>query len=82
MIVLKSTNKKKHFDKGESNKNRYHLYRKFNNDAKELCPNDDERMNIILDIIYSYGGNKQFCWDTIGDLICKRLEEMNTVYTE
>ena len=72
----------KHFDKGESNKNRKFLYKKFQEEAINICPNDDERLNIILDITYGYNGNKQFCWDTIGDLICKRLEEMNTVYTE
>ena len=72
----------KHFDKGESNKNRKFLYKKFHEEAINICPNDDERLNIILDITYGYNGNKQFCWDTIGDLICKRLEEMNTVYTE
>jgi hypothetical protein len=71
-----------HFDKECSSKGRYSLYRKFNQQAKELCPDDDERLNIILDITYGYKGNKQFCWDTIGDLICNRLEEMNTVYTE
>ena len=49
---------------------------------KNICPNNDERLNIILDITYGYNGNKQFCWDTIGDLICKRLEEMNNVHTE
>ena len=47
------------------------------NAAKEICPNDDERLNIILDMCYSYKNNKQFCWDCIGDLICKRLEELN-----
>ena len=72
----------KHFDKGESNKNRKFLYKKFHEEAMNICPNDDERLNIILDITYGYNGNKQFCWDTIGDLICERLEEMNTVYTE
>lgn len=72
----------KHFDKGESNKDRKFLYKKFHEEAIKICPNDDERLNIILDITYGYNGNKQFCWDTIGDLICKRLEEMNTVYTE
>lgn len=72
----------KHFDKGESNKNRKFLYKKFHEEAMEICPNDDERLNIILDITYGYNGNKQFCWDTIGDLICKRLEEMNAVHTE
>ena len=72
----------KHFDKGESNKNRKFLYKKFHEEAMNICPHDDERLNIILDITYGYNGNKQFCWDTIGDLICKRLEEMNTVHTE
>lgn len=72
----------KHFDKGESNKDRKFLYKKFHEEAIDICPNDDERLNIILDITYGYNGNKQFCWDTIGDLICKRLEEMNTVHTE
>ena len=72
----------KHFDKGESNKNRKFLYKKFHEEAMNICPNDDERLNIILDITYGYNGNKQFCWDTIGDLICKRLEEMNTVHTK
>lgn len=71
-----------HFDKGESNKNRKFLYKKFHEEAMNICPNDNERLNIILDITYGYNGNKQFCWDTIGDLICKRLEDMNTVYTE
>lgn len=72
----------KHFDKGESNKNRKFLYKKFHEEAMNICPNNDERLNIILDITYGYNGNKQFCWDTIGDLICERLEEMNTVYTK
>lgn len=79
---IKEYKAQKHFDKGESNKNRYFLYKKFNRDAKEICENDDERLNIILDITYGYKGNRQFCWDTIGDLICKRLEEMKSVHTE
>lgn len=53
------------------------MVRIFSEKAKDICPNDDERMNIILDIVYQYNGNKQFCWDTVGDLIVKRLEGMN-----
>lgn len=79
---IREYNNQKHFDKGESNKNRYSLYKKFNQQAKDICPNDEERMNIILDITYKEKGNKQFCWDAIGDLICKRLEKMNAVHTE
>ena len=56
----------------------------FKKKAEEICPNDDERMNIILDITYGYKGNRQFCWDCIGELIIKRLEEMEeeVVYTK
>ena len=56
----------------------------FKKKAEEICPNDDERMNIILDMAYGYKGNRQFCWDCIGELIIKRLEEMEeeVVYTE
>ena len=49
----------------------------FRRRAKEICPNDDERLNIILDLCYQYRNNMQFCWDTIGDLICERLKEIN-----
>lgn len=69
----------KHFDKGESNKNRKFLYKKFHEEAMNICPNDDERLNIILDITYGYNGNKQFCWDTIGDLICERLQQIKKI---
>lgn len=69
-------------DKDTANKNRHFLYRKFHHEAKLICPNDDERMNIILDITYGHKGNRQFCWDTVGDLVCKRLEEMHAVHTE
>lgn len=44
----------------------------FKKKAEEICPNNDERMNIILDMTYGYKGNRQFCWDCIGELIIKR----------
>ena len=55
---------------------RVNMIKKFRNEAAEICPNDDERMNIILDMTYGYKGNRQFCWDCIGKLIIKRLEEL------
>jgi len=79
---VKEYKKQKHHNKGDSNRNRHYLYTKFNQKAKELCPNDEERLNIILDISYGDKGNKQFCWDCIGENIILRLEELNTVYTE
>lgn len=79
---LREYKKQKHHDKGDSNRNRRFLQRKFYQEAKELCPNDEERSNIILDITYADKGNRQFCWDCIGETIIKRLEALNNVHTE
>ena len=67
-----------------ANESRKYLCSSIKEKAKEICPNEDERMNIILDMTYGYKGNRQFCWDCIGELIIKRLEEMEeeVVYTE
>jgi hypothetical protein len=42
----------------------------------DICPNDDERLDIVLDLCYGKNSNKKFCWDMVGDLIIKRLEEL------
>lgn len=63
-------------DKTQKLDSRIYMQEYYYNAAKEICPNDDERLNIILDMCYSKKNNKQFCWDCIGDLICKRLEEL------
>ena len=65
-------------DKNDKVDGRVYMQQYFYNAAKEICPNDDERLNIILDMCYSYKNNKQFCWDCVGDLICKRLEELKS----
>lgn len=57
---------------------REHMKQHYYNTAKEICPNDEERLNIMLDMCYGYKNNKQFCWDCIGDLIIKRLEEIES----
>ena len=84
--VASYKNKQHLNDKMAANESRKHLCSYFKEKSKEICPNDDERMNIILDMTYGYKGNRQFCWDCIGELIIKRLEEMEeedkVVYTE
>lgn len=81
---IKEYKAKRSSDKEQANNNRKYLCEKFRQAAIELCPNDEERMNIILDITYGYKGNRQFCWDCIGDLLIERLEEMENenVYIE
>lgn len=42
--------------------------------AREICPNDDERRNIVLDLCYGENinkSNKEFCWIIIADIILK-----------
>ena len=81
---IKEYKSKRPTDKEQTNVNRKYLCNKFKEMARSICPNDDERMNIILDITYGYKGNRQFCWDCIGELIIKRLEDLEceNVYTE
>lgn len=63
-------------DKEDGKQNREQLKEEYYNQAKKLVPDDKERMNIILDLCYGENKNKQFCWDTIGDLICNRVKEI------
>lgn len=65
-----------YFDDEEKGNKRNNMLEKYKEKAKDICPNDDERLNIALDLCYGYKGNRQFCWDIVGDLIIKRLEEM------
>ena len=55
---------------------RQYLKNSFRKKAAELCPNDDERLNIFIDLCYEYKANKQFFWDCVGDLMINRLEEL------
>ena len=46
----------------------------FQERAKEICPNDNERRNIVLDLCYGDNNiktSKDFCWLIIADEILK-----------
>lgn len=46
----------------------------FQERAKEICPNDDERRNIVLDLCYgknSIKTCKDFCWVIISDMLLR-----------
>lgn len=66
------------FNNDEINERRGLLRREFKNKAKQICDNDEERLNITLDMCYGYKNNRQFCWDIVGDLIIKRLEDLKS----
>lgn len=56
--------------------NRDQMRKFFRNEVINVCPDSDERTDIILDICYKHGYNKQFMWDCAGKEIVKRLEKM------
>ena len=53
------------------------LKRKYKYITKQLCPDDKERLNLLLELNYTKIENNQFMWDCGGDLIIKRLQEVN-----
>ena len=55
---------------------RHQLRRFFMHEAEIACPDEDERADIILDLCYKHGYNKQFMWDCVGKTIIQRLEKM------
>ena len=49
----------------------------FQRRAEEICPNADERRNIILDLCYGDNhiqSNKEFCWMIVADIILAERE--------
>lgn len=48
----------------------------FRRNASELCPNEEDLCNIVLDIAYK-GNSKQFAWDICGEQIIKNLLAKN-----
>jgi len=52
------------------------LNRYIRQEIKEICPDEDERTDILLDLHYRHGGNNQFFWSCAGKYIIERLEKM------
>lgn len=66
----------------EKTEKRQYIKLTFRQLARELCPDGDERLNILLDLCYGEGLNRQFFWDCAGDLMIKRLEGFDEADSE
>ena len=53
------------------------LKEKYIRKCAEICPNEDELCNIVLDICYTNNNSKQFAWDICGKVFIKNLLEHN-----
>lgn len=45
----------------------------FQSECENICPNEDELCDIILDMVYKTEKSKQFAWDIVGDVMVKNL---------
>lgn len=64
-------------DKDEINVNRNMMLLKFKAMCEEICPNEKELCNILIDLCYSSSKSKQFVWDICGEIIIENLLDKN-----
>lgn len=54
---------------------RWILVQSFKMECEQICPNEDELCNIVIDLCYSSEKSKQFAWDICGKKIIQNLLE-------
>lgn len=68
---------KQRLDKDEVSVNRTMMLMKYKAKCQEICSNDKELCDIVLDICYTTNKSKQFAWDICGETIINNLLENN-----
>ena len=68
---------KQRLDKDEVTVNRNMMLLKFKSKCEEICPNEKELCDIIIDLCYSSSKSKQFAWDICGEVIIDNLLNKN-----
>ena len=68
---------KQRLDKDEVSVNRNMMLLKFKAKCEEICPNEKELCDIVIDLCYSSSKSKQFAWDICGEVIIENLLEKN-----
>ena len=53
------------------------INREFQERTQEVCSNEYDLTDIIIDVCYKKDWSKQFVWDTVGDIMIKNLLEKN-----
>jgi sulfur relay (sulfurtransferase) DsrC/TusE family protein len=71
------TTKKEKIEKEERKLKRQIFKDTFKEKAFEICNNEDELCNMIVDLCYKSNTSKQFAWDIVGETIIKNLLKHN-----
>jgi len=77
MQVYNQRIKKERIDEEEASLYRNILKQDFKRSCLEICSNEEELCDIVLDICYQDNRFKQFAWDVSGDVIIKNLLRNN-----
>jgi len=64
-------------DSFDSNQQKQVLINWFRRNCEEICPNEDELCNILIDMCYKSEKSKQFVWDVCGEKIIDNLHKRN-----
>ena len=51
-----------------------------NDILSEVCNNEEQLCDLLLDYCYKYGGNKEILWNVCGETIIKRLSQGRSFY--
>lgn len=68
---------KHRLDKEEAAMNRDMMILQFKSACEEICPNEKELCDIVIDLCYVTEKSKQFAWDVCGETILNNLLERN-----
>lgn len=68
---------KQRLDKDEVSVNRNMMLLKFKAKCEEICSNEKELCDIVVDLCYSSSKSKQFVWDICGEVIIENLLNKN-----
>lgn len=68
---------KQRLDKDEVAVNRNMLLLKFKEKCEEICSNEKELCDIVIDLCYSSSKSRQFAWDICGEVIIENLLAKN-----
>lgn len=68
---------KQRLDKDEVSVNRNMMLLKFKAKCEEICSNEKELCDIVIDLCYSSSKSRQFAWDICGEIIIENLLEKN-----
>jgi hypothetical protein len=74
---FQQTIKKERIKDEDANESRKSFVSAFVKECDEICPNEKELANILLDMCYSTNKSKQFAWDICGNVFIDNLLKKN-----